>query len=682
MDEYQIVLLKRFLLASLRHYVHRDQLSVREDFFAWMANYTNLVGIEDIMGSIHYAEPNRPPKYTFSMQQKLDIFQVLNEPCTAEIANNSIIHGKLEWLCDAFSLDTFDRDIVKSLAIITTYTPFMELAGVIMNLDFRLCPDEIQQRCLATVMEVSERKLRTRLRISRPLMLLGLVQDRGANDIAVTNLVREILDNEQPDAKNYLEDLIPAAQDIDIEWSDFDFMAEDRDFVVDIIGAGARNKGEGVNVLFYGEPGTGKTVLAHSIAKHLGLRTVFVGEQDNQGGEPSREERLGSFVMLSTIADRTGDVLLIVDEADDIFVGVDDLMRHRRVGSKAYINNLLSNNKVPTIWITNHQDFIGDSCLRRMDFAVRFRQPPVSVRAKMLGKMFDRRGVVLDDNKVKQLASSIVANPSIYESASRITGLLNGKEDVFKRTANSILTVMGDGQKESSSIGVEFFCKLVLADTDLEKLAQRVTASGYKDISMLASGAPGTGKSAYVRHVAQLMGMEVMERRASDILSKYVGESEKAIARAFEEAADSRSFLIFDEIDSLIRSRQGAHRSWEITQVNEMLTQMERHTYPFACTTNDVDALDPAAARRFIFKLRFKTMGPEQIQLAFTHFFQLKAPRQALSLSGLTPGDFAVAIKKQRLLGPVDAGQLTLWLEEEIEAKQGTTRRSVGFLAA
>ena len=199
---------------------------------------------------------------------------------------------------------------------------------------------------------------------------------------------------------------------------------------------------------------------------------------------------------------------------------------------------------------------------------------------------------------------------------------------------------------------------------------------------MLASGVPGTGKSAYVRHVAQMMGMEVMERRASDILSKYVGESEKAIARAFEEAADSRSFLIFDEIDSLIRSRQGAHRSWEITQVNEMLTQMERHPYPFACTTNDVDALDPAAARRFIFKLRFKPMGPEQIRLAFPHFFKIEAPRQALSLLGLTPGDFAVAIKKQRLLGPVDAGQLTLWLEEELEAKQGTTRRPVGFLAA
>ena len=62
--------------------------------------------------------------------------------------------------------------------------------------------------------------------------------------------------------------------------------------------------------------------------------------------------------------------------------------------------------------------------------------------------------------------------------------------------------------------------------------------------------------------------------------------SEQAIAAAFEEAADLGAFLILDEADSLLRDRGAARHSWEITQVNEMLTWMERHPFPFACTTN------------------------------------------------------------------------------------------------
>ena len=85
----------------------------------------------------------------------------------------------------------------------------------------------------------------------------------------------------------------------------------------------------------------------------------------------------------------------------------------------------------------------------------------------------------------------------------------------------------------------------------------------------------------------------------------WLGESEKAIALAFEEAADLRAFLVFDEADSLLRDRAAAQHSWEVTQVNEMLTRMERHPFPFACTTNAPELLDSASARRFLFKLRF-----------------------------------------------------------------------------
>jgi len=159
----------------------------------------------------------------------------------------------------------------------------------------------------------------------------------------------------------------------------------------------------------------------------------------------------------------------------------------------------------------------------------------------------------------------------------------------------------------------------------------------------------------------------------------WLGESEKAIAEAFEEALDLRAFLILDEADSLLRDRGAAHHSWEITQVNEMLTQMERHPYPFACTTNAPELLDAAAARRFLFKVRFLPMTAEQIAEAYRRAFRAEAPPFLLKLSVLTPADFATVARKASALDERHPRILAQWLEYEAQAKPGAERRKIGF---
>lgn len=69
--------------------------------------------------------------------------------------------------------------------------------------------------------------------------------------------------------------------------------------------------------------------------------------------------------------------------------------------------------------------------------------------------------------------------------------------------------------------------------------------------------------------------MPLLLRTASDLMSKWVGESEKAIAAAFRQAERDGALLMIDEVDGFLRDRDGAHHSWEVTRVNEMLTRME-----------------------------------------------------------------------------------------------------------
>ena len=170
--------------------------------------------------------------------------------------------------------------------------------------------------------------------------------------------------------------------------------------------------------------------------------------------------------------------------------------------------------------------------------------------------------------------------------------------------------------------------------------------------------------------------MEILEKRFSDLSSMYLGESEKAIAAAFEEAADLRAFLILDEADFLLRDRGAARHSWEITQVNEMLTRMERHPYPFACTTNAPELLDVAAARRFLFKVRFLPMTVQQIAEAYRRAFGAEVPPFILKLSGLTLGDFATVARKAAVIDKRDPRLIARWLEDEAQAKPSAGRRN------
>ena len=97
-----------------------------------------------------------------------------------------------------------------------------------------------------------------------------------------------------------------------------------------------------------------------------------------------------------------------------------------------------------------------------------------------------------------------------------------------------------------------FDLSLIHADVDPCVLADSLVQSAERRFSLCLQGPPGTGKSALVRYLAERLGLEVMQRRASDLMSMWVGETEQQVASAFAEARDAGAFLVFDEADSLL----------------------------------------------------------------------------------------------------------------------------------
>ena len=111
-----------------------------------------------------------------------------------------------------------------------------------------------------------------------------------------------------------------------------------------------------------------------------------------------------------------------------------------------------------------------------------------------------------------------------------------------------------------------------------------------------------------------------------------------------------------------------------------MLTWMESHPLPFACTTNFAEHLDAATLRRFVFKVALDYLSPEQVETAFRGYFGVAAPAWATALTALTPGDFAVVRKKAVILDRLDEPDaLAAMLSAECAAKPDRPR-PVGFM--
>lgn len=182
--------------------------------------------------------------------------------------------------------------------------------------------------------------------------------------------------------------------------------------------------------------------------------------------------------------------------------------------------------------------------------------------------------------------------------------------------------------------------------------------------------------------------MPLLLKGASELMSKWVGDSEKAIAAAFRQAQREGALLMIDEVDSFLRDRDGARQSWEVTRVNEMLTRMESFGGVFVASTNLMGDIDPAALRRFDIKIRFDYLGPDQGALMLARqcaALGLASPQAAEQarvrrLERLTPGDFAALARRHRFAPFAHAAALVTALEQECALK-GCTPGAIGFLA-
>ncbi|MDH0863720.1 ATP-binding protein [Mitsuaria sp. GD03876] len=559
--------------------------------------------------------------------------------------------------------------------------------------------------------------LRAGSRLERVGMIENLIAEHNITDLSDLMKVSEQLPPVLMRAYDGPQDLMAVftrpVTPSPLQRADFDFIAEDLAIVATLLRNAVAQGQAGVNVLIYGPPGTGKTELAKVAARDAGLSLYEVEYADRDGNALTGRDRYRSLQISQVFLKASRDVALLFDEVEDVFPHLSGDAAHlmarldaalempapMSVNGKAWVNQILESNPVPVLWITNRIEHIDPAFRRRFQYHLELKSPPPGARLGLVRKALE--DLPVPEGFAERLSERRGLTPAQVRTAVRFARLAGGEgpaggaadADANERLVSRQLLHadkalgQGDAAPPTRPAAPRYSLDLIHCECRfaLPRLIEALRRRGMGTLCF--HGPPGSGKTALAEHIASELQRPLMVRLASDLMSKYVGETEQNMARMFEAAAAEGAVLLLDEADSFLRSRRMAERHYEVSEVNEMLAGMERFAGLFICTTNAFDDLDEAALRRFGFKIRFKPLRPDQRLTMFER--ELGVPPQPGhadrlgALDALTLGDFSAVRQQAEILGEaLSPDEFMTLLEAEHRVKpEVRQRRPMGFRA-
>ena len=591
-------------------------------------------------------------------------------------------------------LNTVEEDIL----LFTIHLKYIDLMDSVARLLNDLSTDRLIY-ALSVLLNHKVSKIKKALSPKSKLTQSGLVsmdRDYSRNMSMKLEILSDDFADRMMNINSDIEDMIRNSvrkcTESTLDVDDFGHLKNDMELLVPYLKTSVDKNKTGVNILFYGKPGTGKTELTKALAKALKVNIYEITYADEYDDVISGKGRLSAYKVAQSFF-ANSHAILMFDEIEDV-VGNDTgdpFYSPPKQSNKGWMNRMLENNNIPTIWITNDIHDIDPALIRRFDMSLEIPIPPKAKRKEIIEKDC---ADMLSINAIEKIAKNEAIAPALVSRAAKVVNSISDrhtdKDKAFESLLNNTLKAQGYPKIENKTeegLPDTYNPNYINTEANLNVLAEGIKNNPNARICLY--GVPGTGKSAFGKWIAKYTDKPFVLKKGSDLISMWVGGTEKNIANAFKEAKEEGAVLVFDEVDSFLQDRRSAKNSWEVTQVNEMLVQMENFEGIFIATTNLMSGLDQASLRRFDMKLEFGYLKPKQawklfkdeckgLNIAIKDVKEVK--NKVILLTKLAPGDFA-AVRRQNRFNPVKhANDFLERLNDELSVKEGDTDIKMGFL--
>ena len=550
-----------------------------------------------------------------------------------------------------------------------------------------------------------------------PLLQYGLLSyfdDSERGIPTVSGLVNDLLLDPTTDQETIRSRFAGTSLTTDLDWNkDFGGLGSYGADILKLISHSyeAKLTGEkqpGPVIFFTGESDTGKTsaaaALVQELAKsHPGLELRVIGEKQTHGvdedtGEAqvkklTPEERLSQIMMAVNLAEGNPNIVFLIEEADSV-LSKDHTKESSNEGSieRVVVQRLLEKNPATAIiFTTNHGEEIHPAVLRRGD-EVPFRLPNRKQRENIIKRVLDKRDMTMPDDQIDQLARKYIVPAGKYATAipkAKITA--KGPNDYFDKICDWIERQALRDHSTLSKITPPYVYKgnydlglvnlhqqsnVIGSTMDINRVVAGLESQVNKKngFAILLEGWPGTGKSEMIWMLGEKVNKDVLLVQRSDILDMYVGNAEKNLAKFFRQALEDDSILLIDELETLVRNRNGSNQGHEEALIGEFLSQMDLFKEKggmIAATTNHVDKLDAAIVRRFEDHQTFDFLRPDQAISSWQKFFggsiSTDLQPRLQNMHRLTPADFAAVAKVAKRTDMIEQPNLLIAALEERE---------------
>ncbi len=388
--------------------------------------------------------------------------------------------------------------------------------------------------------------------------------------------------------------------------------------------------GRGIALLFVGSPGTGKTLTAKALAQALGKRLLLVDPRQIADLKRPIEDNLSDIFREA----RLQNAVVFFDECESLF-------SHRGAGNHvvSVILSSLEHYDGVVILSTNTPEMLDPALDRRVLFRLKFEPPTPSLRKRiwevhlppkvplaqdvdlgLLARQYEFTGgyiknavLVAVNRAVSRGPSDVLITQDDLDIAARtqLRARLSEYADITPTTLRLTDLIL----PEETRAQVQEILEAARSRTTVFQewgFAKKLTKG--RGLSALFDGEPGTGKTLCAEILASELGLTLYRINVANVVSKYIGETEKNLTRIFREADDSHCLLLFDEADALFSQRtdvKSVHDKYANMEINVLLQLMENYEGLVLLTTNLKKSIDKAFERRLSFKVGFPFPEPE-----------------------------------------------------------------------